>query len=241
MTEPTIPDYANLLRRAAANHAADASRYASQEQKLTTELGKFEEWMVGEHARIQAELNAAQAKADEELRAISADWETRKRDLAEAGRVKTEHQKHATGAERAWRNWCRDEGIDPADLPPLRDTGPLPAIAAPDDLPRLPNGRVVPPPGEIEFAPEAAPAPLPGDASDAGGALPALDAPEALLAQGRAAADPNGTQVDAPGGGQPVQGGFQGGVAGAPRPRRTQRRTQSDSLTGTEQNGDGRG
>lgn len=135
MTEPTIPDYANLLRRAAANHAADASRYASQEQKLTTELARFEEWMAGEHARIQAELDEAQAKADEQLRAISADWETRKRDLAETGRAKTEHQKHATGAERSWRNWCHDEGIDPADLPPLRDTGPMPAIPAVEPRP----------------------------------------------------------------------------------------------------------
>lgn len=135
MTEPTIPDYANLLRRAAANHAADATRYANTEQHLTTELGKFEEWMKGQRARIQAELDEAQRKADEQLRAIAADWETRKRDLAEAGRVKAEHQKHATGAERAWRNWCHDEGINPADLPPLPDTGPLPAIPAPRSEP----------------------------------------------------------------------------------------------------------
>ena len=153
-----IPDYASLLRRAAANHAADATRYADREQKLTTELGRFEEWMHAEHARIQAELNEAQAKADEQLRSISQDWEARKRDLAEAGRAKAEHQKHATGAERSWRNWCQEEGVDPDALPPLRDTGPLPVVPAEvKPVPRDANGRVVPPPGAIEFVPDADP------------------------------------------------------------------------------------
>lgn len=154
-----IPDYASLLRRAAANHAADATRYADREQKLTIELGRFEEWMHGEHARIQAELDEAQAKADEQLRSIAADWEARKRDLAEAGRAKAEHQKHANGAERSWRNWCQEEGIDPATLPPLRDTGPLPVVPAEarTPVPRDANGRVVPPPGEVEFVSDTDP------------------------------------------------------------------------------------
>lgn len=129
MTEqqtPHIPDYAALLRRAAANHAADATRLAGQEQTITTELGRFETWMHTEHARIQTELEEAQAKADAQFRALSEDWEARKRDLGEVGRQKAEHQRHASGAERSWRNWCHDEGLDPDALPPLHlGTGPV--------------------------------------------------------------------------------------------------------------------
>lgn len=209
-----IPDYANLLRRAAANHAADATRYADREQKLTTELGRFEEWMAAEHARVQAELNEAQAKADEQLRSISADWETRKRDLAETGRAKAEHQRHATGAERAWRTWCQEEGVDPDALPPLRDTGPMPVVAAPpapkgrppvEEFPELGLQVVRHPttPGLDEIQP------MPAENSQP---LPAIDGADALLEQGRRMADPGATVTDLPAGGETPEstGGFQG-------------------------------
>jgi hypothetical protein len=200
-----IPDYAGLLRRAAANHAADATRYADREQKLTTELGRFEEWMHAEHARIQAELNEAQAKADEQLRSISMDWEARKRDLAEAGRAKAEHQKHATGAERSWRNWCQEEGVDPDALPPLRDTGPLPVVPAEaKPVERYPDEHG----WKVDKSAERAAAGLPPEVSQP---LPVIPDPADLLALGKRMADPSATITDPPTGGEvPTPGDFQG-------------------------------
>jgi hypothetical protein len=198
-TQMHIPQHIDMTRRIAQQEAASVTALTVQEQQLQGELDKHQQAAAAERNRIEAELREIRENADRRLAALADAEDRLKAAITDVGKRRHHHATEAEQAQLSLLDWCTRQGIEPAALPALPDTGPLPAIAAPEPTtPRLPNGRVAPPPGEIEFA---------------GPDLPAIEDPDGLLAKGRAMADPNGdpnaTQVD--GGDEPAPGPFQGG------------------------------
>ncbi|MGI5162760.1 hypothetical protein ACQEU3_47140 [Spirillospora sp. CA-253888] len=140
-TTPEIPDYADLLRRAAAVHASEVTAYTVRENALSDELTRFRRHAETERQRIENELAEARAKAETQLNDLAAQERAISNDLREAGLGKTRHQRDADGAQRSWLDWCQREGIDPRTVPPLptsltETSQPLPA--APPVVPPTP-------------------------------------------------------------------------------------------------------
>jgi hypothetical protein len=235
MTEMHVPAHITLTRRIAQQEAAAVTALAVTEQQLRTQLDEHQRDAAAERDRIEAELRAAREKAEKHLEALAETGRRLTSELTGVGRQLQRHHDEATEAQHTVLAWCTRAGISPDDLPPLRDTGPLPAIAAPT-APEMPDrcdecettgrnctahgGR----PG-IPYTPPAEPK------------LPSLEVSDAVLEAGRRAADPGATRVDA-GGDQPAEGPFPGGVESpaGPRPKRARRRPQSDRVN--EQDGD---
>lgn len=253
MTEMHVPAHITLTRRIAQQEAAAVTALAVTEQQLRTQLDEHQRDAAAERDRIEAELLAAREKAEAHLAALAETGRRLTGELQGVGRQLQRHHDEATEAQHTVLAWCTRAGISPDDLPPLRDTGPMPAIAAPTAAPEHEKcGECLAPmPGEhYPQCPQAAAVTAAlnaqfGTAAPAEPKLPSLEVSDAVLEAGRRAADPNAdpgaTRVDS-GGDQPEPSGpFPGGVESpaGPRPKRNRRRPQSDRVN--EQDGDDRG
>jgi hypothetical protein len=230
-TQMHIPQHIDMTRRIAAQETASVTALTVQEQQLQAEYDRHQAEYDAEQKRIEAELRAAAEQGKAHLDRLAAVGKRMNGQVQDIGIRLERHRKEAEQAQQSVADWCTRQGINPSDLPPLPDTGPLPVVAAePKPLPtveQFPDQGV-----EIVRHPTT-------PAFDVVRALPAIEEPDGLLAQGAAMANPNGdpntTQVD--GGDGPTRP-FQGGVEVAPRPRKAGRRAQGDRVNRDEQDGD---
>lgn len=232
MTEQMhIPAHIEMTRRIAAQQASDVTRLTVAEQQLRAQLDEHQNDAAAEKTRVEAEIREFVEKRQQHLDALAETGRRLSGQLTDVGRALQQHREEATEAQQTVADWCTRKGVSLTDLPPLRDTGPLPAIPAPVTAPE--HGKC----GECL-------APMPGQhypqcpqAAAVDPKLPALEAPDALLDAGRRAADPNATQVDGGDGpGRPFPGGVESPAE--PRPKRpTRRRAQSDRVN--DQDGEG--
>lgn len=209
MPELHIPTHIDMTRRIAVQETATVTDLTVTEQKLRVQYDEHQQGAAAERDRIEAELRAVREQADKRLAALAEDERRLGGELTDVGRRLRQHRDEAEQAQQSIADWCTRQGVSPADLPPLRDTGPMPVVAAPKAI--EPGGKcgecLAPMPGaHYPQCPQAA-VPTPPENSQP---LPALDAPDALLEAGRKAADPGATRTDLPGGDQPGQGDFQG-------------------------------
>jgi hypothetical protein len=232
-----VPAHITLTRRIAEQETAAVARLTVTERQLTAQLDEHQRDAAAERDRIEAELRAAREKAEKHLGALAETGRRLTSELQGVGRQRQQHHDEATEAQQTVLGWCTRAGISPDELPPLHDTGPLPAIQTPEpkalEMPdrcdecettgrncTAHGGR----PG-IPYTPPVDPK------------LPALDEPDSVLALGARMADPNATRADAGGDGpgRPFPGGMESPAE--PRPKRpTRRRTQSDRVN--DQDGD---
>jgi hypothetical protein len=231
-TQMHIPAHIEMTRRIAAQQASDVTRLTAAEQQLRAQLDEHQNDAAAEKARVEAEIREFVEKRQQHLDALAETGRRLSGQLTDVGRALQQHREEATEAQQTVADWCTRKGITLTDLPPIPDTGPLPAIPALATAPepaKCPEC-LAPMPGQhYPQCPPAAEPKLP--------ALPALEAPDALLNAGRRAADPNATQVD--GGDGPTRP-FQGGVESpaGPRPKRPRRRAQQTSDRVNDQDGD---
>lgn len=131
MTEMHVPAHITLTRRIAQQEAAAVTALTVEEQQLKTEYDKHQAEYEAERARLDAELREAAAKAKAHLDNLAAAGQMLNGQVQDVGRRLRQHSDEATDAQQTVLDWCTRRGINVTDLPPLRDTGPMPAIPAP--------------------------------------------------------------------------------------------------------------
>jgi hypothetical protein len=236
-----VPAHITLTRRIAQQETAAVTALTVEEQQLTTEYDKHQAEYEAERNRLDAELREAAEKAKQHLDRLAAAGQRLSGSITDVGRRLRQHSDEATEAQQTVLDWCTRRGISPADLPPLHDTGPMPAIQAPE--PKQIQASTLPtlsPCASGEHARCAGCEDCPQGCHPEPAGLPALDEPDSVLAMGARMADPNATRADLPAGGDGPDGPFQGGMESPAEPRtkrQTRRRTQSDRVN--DQDGEG--
>lgn len=138
MTEMHVPAHITLTRRIAQQEAAAVTALTVEEQQLTAEYDKHQAEYEAERARLDAELRDAAEKAKAHLDNLAAAGQMLNGQVQDVGRRLRQHSDEATDAQQTVLDWCTRRGINVTDLPPLRDTGPMPAIAAPAQPAQMP-------------------------------------------------------------------------------------------------------
>jgi hypothetical protein len=125
-----IPAHIDMTRRIAAQQTADVTRLTVAEAQLKQQYDEHQRDAAAEKARIEAELREMRENAERRLNALDEHGQRLNGELREIGRQIQQHRDEAEQAQWSIADWCTRQGIDPASLPPLPDTGPLPVVPA---------------------------------------------------------------------------------------------------------------
>lgn len=132
-----IPPHIDMTRRIAADLTATVTKLAVTEQQLMAQLDEHRRTAAQERDRIEAELRATREAADRRLAQLADEEQRITGELQGVGRQLQRHRDEVDQAAESLADWCTRRAIDPADLPPLRDTGPMPAIPAVEPRPEV--------------------------------------------------------------------------------------------------------
>lgn len=130
MTDLHIPTHIDMTRRIAVQETATVTDLTVTEQQLRAQYDEHQREAAAERDRIEAELRAVREQADKRLAALADDERRLAGELTDVGRRLQQHRDEAEQAQQSIADWCTRQGVSPGDLPPLRDTGPMPVVAA---------------------------------------------------------------------------------------------------------------